>query len=49
MGFFDSILGSVQNFAMEQYGIKRPHDAIGFMERLIDSRRDEEEKTSNRE
>ena len=29
---------------MEQYGIKRPHDAISFMERLIGDRRDEEEK-----
>ena len=44
MGFFDRMLRSVNNFALEQFGIKRPKDAINFMERLIDSRRDDEDK-----
>lgn len=29
---------------MSQFGIERPRDAISFVERLIDSRRDDEDK-----
>ena len=44
MGFLDSIFSSIQNFGLEQYGIKRPSDAVDFMNRLIRSRRDDEDK-----